>query len=361
MPPAIDASIKRKVIQQWLSGDPRDKIAIDNNIGEGTVSSVVSDFKIGLDNSEFDSARELALQAKKQGLNLSGLASNFRLSNFIKGAGATEDQIESFIINVSSSDIPPEKVVGYVNQLYDISKEQSIPLDQVATYIEQKLEEKQKIDEEIKETDAVLQSKNVSIEATDEHVKLNEELNKHGFSTKELEKLLNLLVNAKRYGFDGKEIASKLYSIQELEWKEKQLKKKCKKLSKRISKYKDVVPLTEEIAALQIGIDELIALKVGIREAAKWYNLPFFSATLRLIEDIKKYNKIDGLKREISALYLQKYMLDEACSRQSQSLVNLAKLKSYGITKDKTITSMKNFLENNIYKDTKPNSSVEEL
>jgi hypothetical protein len=54
-------------------------------------------------------------------------------------------------------------------------------------------------------------------------------------------------------------------------------------------------------------------------------------------------------------------MLDEACSRQSQSLVNLAKLKSYGITKDKTITSMKNFLENNIYKDTKPNSSVEEL
>jgi hypothetical protein len=37
-----------------------------------------------LDSSEFDSARELALQAKKQGLNLSELASNFRLHNFIK-------------------------------------------------------------------------------------------------------------------------------------------------------------------------------------------------------------------------------------------------------------------------------------
>jgi hypothetical protein len=31
---------------------------------------------------------------------------------------------------------------------------------------------------------------------------------------------------------------------------------------------------------------------------------------------------------------LQKNTLDEACSRQSQSLVNLAKLKSYGITED---------------------------
>ena len=42
MLPAIEASIKRKVIQQWLSGDSRPKIAIDNNIGEGTVGSIVN-------------------------------------------------------------------------------------------------------------------------------------------------------------------------------------------------------------------------------------------------------------------------------------------------------------------------------
>jgi hypothetical protein len=56
--------------------------------------------------------------------------------------------------------------------------------------------------------------------------------------------------------------------MQELEWKERELKDKYKKLSKRISKYKDVAPLAEEIAALQIGLDELIALKIGINEAA---------------------------------------------------------------------------------------------
>ena len=118
-----------------------------------------------------------------------------------------------------------------------------------------------------------------------------------------------------------------MYNIQELEWKEKELKNKCKKLSKRISKYKDVVPLTEDIAALGIGIDELLVLKVGIKEAAKHYNLPFVSATLRLIYDIKKYDKIDGLRRELSVLYLQKYTLDQVCSRQNEALINLAKLK----------------------------------
>jgi hypothetical protein len=152
-------------------------------------------------------------------------------------------------------------------------------------------------------------------------MKLNEKLNEYNLSFQDIDKLLNLLVNAKRYGFGGKEIADKFYNIQELEWKEKQLKDKCKKLSKRISKYKDVVPLAEAIAALGIGIDELIALKVGIREAAKHYNLPFVSAILRLIEDIKKYNKINGLKKELSALCLQKYTLNEACSSQSESLI----------------------------------------
>ena len=109
MPPAIHASIKSKVIQQWLAGDSRPKIAIDNDIGEGTVGGIVNYFKIGLDQSEFDSARELALQAKKQGLNLSELASNFRLRNFIKTSGASEDQIESFLSNISSTELPSKK------------------------------------------------------------------------------------------------------------------------------------------------------------------------------------------------------------------------------------------------------------
>ena len=108
MPAPINETVKTRVIQQWLSGESRSKIAIDNNIGEGTVSSIISYFKLGLDQSEFDSVRELALQAKKQGLNLSDLASNFRLHNFIKESGAAEDKIESFIANVVLVMFPPK-------------------------------------------------------------------------------------------------------------------------------------------------------------------------------------------------------------------------------------------------------------
>ena len=160
---------------------------------------------------------------------------------------------------------------------------------------------------------------------------------------------MSVLSIAKKYGFGGKEIAEKLWNIQELEWKEKELKDKGKKLSKRISKYKDIVPFTEEIVALGFGIQELLGLEVGIKEAAKMYNLPFVSATVRLIDDIKTSNKINGLKRELDRLSLQKYALDEACSSQSRSLITLAILKSRGITEDR-ILEMHSLLENNGYK-----------
>ena len=60
MSTAIDGGSKRKVIQQWLNGLPRDKIAAENNIGAVTVSSVISNYKVGLETLDFDSIRQLS-------------------------------------------------------------------------------------------------------------------------------------------------------------------------------------------------------------------------------------------------------------------------------------------------------------
>jgi hypothetical protein len=64
--------------------------------------------------------------------------------------GAKENEIESFITNINSGHIPPGKAIELVNQLHEISKTQSIPLDQIPSYIERKLEKKRSVDEEIK-------------------------------------------------------------------------------------------------------------------------------------------------------------------------------------------------------------------
>jgi hypothetical protein len=60
----------------------------------------------------------------------------------------------------------------------------------------------------------------VSIQAINEHIQLNEKLNERGLSTKDIGNLLNLIDNAKEYGFDGKKIVAKLRKIKRLEKKE---------------------------------------------------------------------------------------------------------------------------------------------
>jgi hypothetical protein len=113
----------------------------------------------------------------------------------------------------------------------------------------------QKIDERIKEADAILQSKNVNIQAINEHLELNGKLKERGLSTQDIDKLLNLLVNAKEYGFDPRLIVRKLRSIKRLEKKEERLRNNCEILSKQLTN-----PLAELVQSMNISGSELISL-----------------------------------------------------------------------------------------------------
>jgi hypothetical protein len=61
MPPAIGAQIRGQVIREWLSGNTRDEIAANNEIGPGTVSNIINEWKEGVDSIEYELIRELAL------------------------------------------------------------------------------------------------------------------------------------------------------------------------------------------------------------------------------------------------------------------------------------------------------------
>ena len=104
-----------------------------------------------------DSFRELTLEAKKRGISTNDLASFFRLYNFFRGSGANENEVESFITNINSGYIPPGKAIELINQIYDLSKSESIPPDQLPDYIMEKIKEKQKIDVQVKEADSILE------------------------------------------------------------------------------------------------------------------------------------------------------------------------------------------------------------
>ena len=355
MPPLTDQQTRGNVIRQWILGFPRDTIAEQNGIGAGTVSSIVANYKVGLEELDFNSIRQLSVEARQHGWNFADLASHARLYNYLKRSGAAEDKIESFIDNINSGDVSPENIVQYLNQLFAVSKEESIPLDQVPNYIKEKLQEKQKINDDIQQANAELQSKNVNIETINEHMKLNEKLNEYNLSFQDIDKLLNVLENAKENEFDAKKIVEKLKKIKRLQNKEDKLKHHCEVLSEQVNECNNVLPLAQKIVALNIDIKELLVFDTAVNQIAKQYNLPPSVAALRLFNDIQAYNKIGGLKREVSRLSQQVFVVNGVWANQNKAMIAMLNLQSQGITEDK-ILQLHNLLENNGYKDVKSNN-----
>jgi hypothetical protein len=136
----------------------------------------------------------LAVYSKKEGFGLSDIASSIRLRNYIQKLGANQDQIESFIANLPNS---PEagKLIEVANQIAHLSRSESIPLDELAGYVKQKQEEKQTLEEEIKQERAILEGTNINIQINNEYKQLKSELSKHNLSPEEPEKLVTLLNN----------------------------------------------------------------------------------------------------------------------------------------------------------------------
>jgi uncharacterized protein (UPF0335 family) len=346
MPAPINEIVKRRVIQQWLAGEAREKIIADNDIGAGTISIIVDEYKTGLDNFDLDSFRELILEARKRGITAADLASFFWLYNFFRGSGAKENEVESFITNINSGYIPPGKAIELINQIYEISKSESVPPDQLPEYIKQKLEEKQKIDEQIREADSILQNKNVKVKAINDYIKLSQKLDKHGLCIQDVNKLVKFVMTAKRYGFDSKNVGAKMSNIKQLESRQRELIRSSMELAKQTASYRGMFPLAQLIYDLHISSSELISFKVAVNEAAQIYGLTPSAAALRVINVVSDYNKKGQLEHELYNLSLQKYAINEFFSSHSQAIRALASLQSQGITEDRLI-QLYSILENN--------------
>ena len=61
------------------------------------------------------------------------------------------------------------------------------------------------------------------------------------------------------------------------------------------------------------------------------------------MEDIENYDKLGGLKNEISKLIMQKYTIDQMYAPRNKTITALIKLQSYSVT-DEEILNIHEFL-----------------
>ena len=85
----------------------------------------------------------------------------------------------------------------------------------------------------------------------------------------------------------------------------------------------------QKIRTMNIDIKELLVFDATVNQLAKQYNLPPSVAALRLFNDIMYYNKMGGLKKELSRLCQQVFIVNGICANQNQAWAALVKMKSW--------------------------------
>jgi len=91
----IPRQIKVQVLYQWIQGISRDLIAENNDIGRGTVTNIIEQFKTTV--PDIDLMREASLQIKKEDIGIFSFAASIRLRRLVEDLEITEDQIENFL------------------------------------------------------------------------------------------------------------------------------------------------------------------------------------------------------------------------------------------------------------------------
>ena len=70
------------MLYQWIQGIPRDKITENNDIGRGTVTNIIQQFKTNV--PDIDLMRQTALQIKKEDLEIFSFAASYKIKKIIR-------------------------------------------------------------------------------------------------------------------------------------------------------------------------------------------------------------------------------------------------------------------------------------
>jgi hypothetical protein len=138
----IPPSIKTKVLNEWLQGFSRNKIAENNRIGAGTVTDIHQQARNN-DIPDIDLMRSLVLMLKKEGLDVNRFASSVRLKKVLDRIGMPEEKLESLVEEIDiyrfHLGIDEKEFVSKIDEILQMAYELNIPIPDVLVKISQKI------------------------------------------------------------------------------------------------------------------------------------------------------------------------------------------------------------------------------
>jgi hypothetical protein len=386
MPSKLPDNLKSLVIQDWLSGKQRDKIAGDNGLSAGAVTNTVNEWRLALGFSAADGLRELAVTLKKIGITPAQCALGFRAAMTMNRLGVKEDDFESFMSDVYNRSknlgLTPESIACYLTNLIEFSK--TVPFSQISEFIQQKADEKIKLEEEtqklkdqikilkeekstseLRRTSA-LYEENITTVQLKSYSELKEALGGYGISIDaDIPRFAKVVHGISQKGYDVGEVIKQFSDLEllrtdylhyqaaipDLRRKYDGLNEECSTLEQLVNSYNQKLSLSDELESMGFGLKELKLLRNTINEIAEANNIPADQSQQKFYKDIEEqYDdkigfelQLNKLRSEISTVNMNLNFSRIALLAQPLVGPSLQRLFSKGLV-EQDIVELANFL-----------------
>ena len=388
MPAPIPASIKSKVIEQWLLGHSRDSIAKANNVSTGAVSNIAKEYEERLGRDLLYGLREIRILLKREGITPAQCAIGFRIMKMFADRGVDGEAAEHFVSDVYKEcnrlGITPGNIVVHIEDLTKFSKDVRLP--EIEGYINEKILQEKELDEKIRQLsndtaalelkksqlerkcDLILEQSKRAEEGMKSYFGFKEELESHGISmTYDIPKFVSTVRCIAEYRYDPQRVIKEFSDIQYHQDKLRALKiaadEKQREVARidlqnsslvqAISFHSSILNVYNVLNNAGFGIEKLKRLHDTIMKIAESNQISTWPAVDKFFKDIEtQYDVKLGFEAEKDRLNTEIQILKDEQKKQSESLreqpfigLIIIELLRRGLTEDYILMSGKLLLE----------------
>jgi hypothetical protein len=178
----------------------------------------------------------------------------------------------------------------------------------------------------------------------EEYAQMKAEMQRYGIGPEDPRKIQACLQRLKDAHYNAEEVIAGYANMQALRKERMEFDEERLAFEARLATVKDVLPLAEQITRLEIGIGEMIAFHCAVYEKADMEKIPPETAAYKVVQDIRDYSELGGLKKEQDRLQQQILMLNMFMASRQAALESLARLQSLG-ARDEEIQNMAKLID----------------
>jgi hypothetical protein len=200
---------------------------------------------------------------------------------------------------------------------------------------------------EIDEKRAILDGVDEDVESRtkllEEYAQMKAEMRRYGIGPEDPKRFSRLIQTLQRGDYDCSKILSAFAEIEDTK-KLRQEVDNRQNLEARLEEVKDTLPFAEQLSQYGVGINEVFAFMLAVDEKADMESISRGAAAYKVIEDIREYSQLGGLKKEQDRVQQQIFISNMIMITRQQAFVSLMRLQALGVT-DMEIKNMAQLID----------------